>query len=506
MNKAFFHGLSVLVAFVAANCYGQTNCSDWSPYFDQIDDPAAVQQLQSQRAQGWPSFNPANNGGASLQQSVAQGDQLIAQIRQQMAQTYQAWSATRGSNLQSINVTHAECQSAAGANMAAACEYHNERNELLGVEGMNDLMRCRASMPEGQYGAMPVAGGGENAGPLTAGGYAAYQQGANSVAELNVTKRGAMVNSALRNWQAPTEQADETTSLAQNTSLADPFADSKGSQSQSNDLSDAVNGASTIENDPDASAPAAVTDSASDNGNRWSDPLAADAGGGDQEAPPPQTASSPPSPAEVASALDSGTLNASETSATPVMQVADAEDWGGFTSTPGSSISVPTTPDSTLVTGDATDQQIDDIFSRYGKYAPEESIGVTALEPLVHQENKLLNDIDAASGALFDPNSPPGSAGEAFNRVESDFAGLGPALATGVSQAIKEKVQDGIQELVFGDNPAYKLIQNAKDLYEDVSQRIQDWQAVRVLPQNLSSSSPPSKCSVFATNAQECAQ
>jgi hypothetical protein len=67
-------------------------------------------------------------------------------------------------------------------------------------------------------------GGGGNTDPFDAGGYAAFQQGANSVADLNVMSRDSMVSSALQNWQAPTEQQDATTALSQNASLADPFA------------------------------------------------------------------------------------------------------------------------------------------------------------------------------------------------------------------------------------------------------------------------------------------
>jgi hypothetical protein len=93
-----------------------------------------------------------------------------------------------------------------------------------------------SGIPSNGSGAIPGTGNangasGGNAGQFTAESYDAFRQGANSVADLNVMKRGSIVNSALRNWQAPTDQQDSTTSLAQSTSLADPFADTGSTSS-----------------------------------------------------------------------------------------------------------------------------------------------------------------------------------------------------------------------------------------------------------------------------------
>jgi len=58
-----------LLAAMSSMAWGQ-QCSDWSPEFDQIDDPVALQQLQSARSEGWPNLNPQMNGGISLQQGI----------------------------------------------------------------------------------------------------------------------------------------------------------------------------------------------------------------------------------------------------------------------------------------------------------------------------------------------------------------------------------------------------------------------------------------------------
>lgn len=403
--------LKTLKCFVALGCAvagaAWAQCPDWSPYFNQIDDPAAVQVLQSERAQGWPNFNPANNGGASLQQSIAAGDQLITQIRQQMQQTYQTWAATRASNTQSIIVSHAQCQTAAGANMAAACEYHNEQNELLGVQGLNDLMRCRAGMPQGSYSAMPGAAssGAGGASPSGGSGNGAYQQGANSVSDGNVAKREGMVSSAMRNWQAPAEQQTPTTTLAQNTSLTDPFADAA-----SNNTDPVSTGGGT---------------SAVDAPNQWTDPLPTEPSTQQSQG---DTALSepPPSKEEIAQTLDQGTANAASTeiSATPVAQVTGAPNWDEFANSgnsddsTGSTITVNQTTDpasSTLsptVGTNAGDEQLDvdkemidadkEALKSLGVFNTNEvsdeimGQGEDVIFAVAHQDNRLINDMEGA--------------------------------------------------------------------------------------------------------------
>jgi hypothetical protein len=76
-----------------------------------------------------------------------------------------------------------------------------------------------------------IPSGVANAGSFSAEGHDAFRQGASSVADLNLMKRGSMVSSALKNWQAPTEQQDAAATLGQNMSLADPFSDASTSSS-----------------------------------------------------------------------------------------------------------------------------------------------------------------------------------------------------------------------------------------------------------------------------------
>jgi hypothetical protein len=407
MKSKFSCGFSVLViAISVASCAAQTSCPDWSSYFDQIDDPAAVQQLQSQRAEGWPSINPANNGGNTLQQSIAQSDALISQIKQQMSQTYQSWAGTRASSAQTINVTHAECQSASGANTAAACEYHNLQNELLSVEGMNDLMRCRAGMPQAVYGAVPEVGGGGNAGPFTPGGYAAYKQGADSVAAVNVMKRGGMVSTALKNWKAPIEQQDAVTTLAQNASLTDPFSDTKVGGTLPNNVNETADLASSTGTGSDDVSAATAASSASDAAERTGDVVTQPSGAGAQQA------LSEPAGADVTDseidAVFTEIKKVAPSLTTATYGPALVEDFAGL------------------------DNPFVDIASGFDPAKIPLPVSPTIFQPLVKQENVILNDFNGASGNLFDTSGTADSPGSIFDTVNTDLNGLGPAWAQGI--------------------------------------------------------------------------
>jgi hypothetical protein len=469
---------ATLLASLPSAGWGQ-QCSDWSPKFDQINDSVALRELESERSQGWPNLNPATNGGISLQQGIQQLDQVIQQYQQALQQNQQIWLQVRGSSGPMPNVTSDQCRSmsSASAAMAAACEVANDRNAILAAEGTEDIARCRAGMPAGSYASFPSMGSGGTSAEGLGGGATPWDQGVASVAGLNVSKRAGMVNSVTRNWQPPAEQQAASTSLAQNTTLADPLADTGASGSTSSSVSANSSGSSTTDDVADSDDSAATSANATSD-SQWADPLAGDSSAGNREASSTGNPA-PPSQAEVSAALDTGTANAAETSLTPVADVPDAANWNSFASSPANSFSGQTTGDSNYsATPDAADKRIDDSLSTLAKEQGDESFSVTAFGPLLHQENKLLNDMNAAGNILFNPTSSAG-AGDAADQIISDVVGLGPALVGGVAQAIKNKIQNVI-DAVLGDNPGYQLTQKAKNLYQDFSDSVQQVQNIKV--------------------------
>jgi hypothetical protein len=222
-----------LLAAMSSMAWGQ-QCSDWSPEFDQIDDPVALQQLQSARSEGWPNLNPQMNGGISLQQGIQSLDQAIQQFQQQLQQAQQAWLATRSSNAPMPKMNATECRNSnnMGAAMAAACEVDNMHNAILAAQGRIDLARCRAGMPATSHSSFDSMGSGTSYPGGGSGSYApSFESGAASVAGLNVSKRSGMVNSVTKGWHPPAAQQQAQDSLAQSAPLADPFADSESNSS-----------------------------------------------------------------------------------------------------------------------------------------------------------------------------------------------------------------------------------------------------------------------------------
>ena len=232
MNRHSFTNVlfsATLLAAIPGMARGQ-QCPDWSPEFNQIDDPVALQQLESERSEDWPNLNPQMNGGISIQQGIQSLDQAIQQYQQELQQAQQAWLATRSSSAPMPKMNGTECRSSnnmEAAAMAAAwrsgqyAQRHpcgtGQRSTLL-VAGPE----CRPSLTHRstRWVRGPLIRG------VGLGSYAAsFESGAASEAGSNVSKRSGMVNSVTKSWRPPAEQQQAQDSLAQSAALADPFAD-----------------------------------------------------------------------------------------------------------------------------------------------------------------------------------------------------------------------------------------------------------------------------------------
>ena len=428
--------LSLLVLIALSATGFSQQCPNWSSYFDQIDDPTYLQPLQEQRSQGWTSITPPNASIPSLQQDIAAGEQNIQKLQQGIREAQQAWAATSAGNAPMPSPSTAQCNANHSANIAAACQAHLYRNMLLLQEGTVDLMRCRAGMSAGSYMSVPSVSSRASTTYPSNSTSTAYERGASSVADLNVSKRASMVDSVAKGWQPPVEQDAVEGSLAQSTNLADPFAESKGNGIASTGEATVESGGTTNQAErEDSSTEGALAKSDSSSG--WSDPASPDVVTHETEPAPSQPTAELASPnvAEVTQTLNDGTAvaAATEVSPTPVAQVADASDWDQFIAaqprTP-SNDTMPPPPDE-RPQPDATDEQIDRGMLIAGKekdalskMLPHNDIsdaimdnGIKIIGSEAHQMNHVLNDLD---GALR--GDVP------VEKINSDIEGFGPAL------------------------------------------------------------------------------
>jgi hypothetical protein len=282
--------------------------------------------------------------------------------------------------------------------------------------------------------------------------------GAASVSGLNVAKPGAMVASATRSWQTPNEMQSSDDSLPQSVALADPFADAEVKGSLGGTSAQAYSAAQTDAGTRSMDSPEGTVGAASNlggplNDSGWSDPLSADSvssNGGptsyDDRADPV------PTQEEIANALNIGVSNSGEASATPVATVANASDWGQFSSSPTSPTTSASTsssaagPDVNAVAMDATDDQIDNavrtvkadkgalsnILSSNEASDKITDQGIEVYGAVAHQMNHVINDAD--SSGIFSTSSSGNSA--SAEQIDSDLEGFRPAIGNAIGNAI----------------------------------------------------------------------
>lgn len=340
---------ATLLAAITTMARGQ-QCPDWSPEFDQIDDPVALQQLQQERSEGWPNLNPQTNGGIGIQQGIQSLDQAIQQYQQELQQAQQAWLATRSNNAPMPKMNGTECRNSnnMGAAMAAACEVDNMHNAILAAQGTIDLARCRAGMPAVSHSSFDSMGSGTSYPGGGFGSYAAsFDSGAASEAGLNVSRRSGMVNSVTKNWHPPVEQQQAQDSLAQSTTLADPFAEPEvsdgGTAASANQGTSGNVASSNASNSDDSATSASATSSL-----QSSDSSVADSGTGNGATSSTDVAAAMPSQAETSAVPDSGSANTAEGSVTPVAQMPEASNSSEIAN------SEPDAPPANLAIGDTS--------------------------------------------------------------------------------------------------------------------------------------------------------
>lgn len=452
MHAPTFVTLALVVLGLGSIARGQ-QCPDWAPQFDQIQSPQMRQAVESNRQRGWDHvIQQGIAQGASLDQQIAQGESALPTLRQTAANAQQC-IAQIGSGPGSGRVSGAQCDhlpQGAGALMACQCQESITNDTILATQGTIDLMKCRRG--NGFHATpTPLGGASGNASHPDLGesdsGSAAItpmQRGAKSVADLNVAKRGNMVNSATNSWQPPSEMRNSSETSSQSAALADPFADSEvkdaASKSPPSDENSSDNSDARRAVGNSASDSSSGSSSARD--NSWNDPLAADNGSFSRELAFDQSQVNPePTQEEVAKTLEAGVSNSAETSAAPVGTVANSGRWGDFASSPfnspSSSAADPppsVTSDGNTSARDATDEEIDRRIDDVDlvrsnileKGLPHNAAsdkvmdqGIGVIRAVDHQMNHTLND--AADGLFSDDPSQ-------VKKVNDDIEGFGPAI------------------------------------------------------------------------------
>lgn len=418
---------------------GQSSCPDWSPKFDQIDDPSLLQGVRQMRATGWAAvIQQGVAQGVSAQQQIATFEQTLQQMQMQVAADQSTWRQIGVGPKPRVNAQ--ACKNPSGdAAFAALCDEHLKQNGILLTEGTLDIMRCYAGLLPGTT--VLSGTGGTPDSPRSQQNTAESSMYDSALAQQNLSKRDQMVRKVAAAWSAPQQLRTSSSSLDV-TNLSDPFASPTNSEP-----------ASTV----DASLPVS-TIAAADSSPReeWSYPLATDAptDSGITLTAPPLDADH--SWKDTLVAIEKDGIGASEgVGATVVGFVDNSENWAKFYS-----------PNST----DQVDGAVgvaQDINSRFNPNEISKAISGDVLGIVDTNGKKMINTMGALDRAWTD-NSPE-EVDAAFRDVttfDADALPLVKSVDNG-QQAVQEgwrKIQTTVDqwvdfvsgkrkcEALFGDN------------------------------------------------------
>ena len=144
--------IAVVVTGCAHRSAGQqpgkpkTSCPDWSPKFDQIDDPEAQRILRAYQKQGWEVFiREGETLGITPAMQVQDAEEQIQRLKE--GEEYYSAVLKDLSKTPFPTATANDCvgvEQRGYAWMKTACKLHKRQNDIRAVEGMIDLIRCRA--------------------------------------------------------------------------------------------------------------------------------------------------------------------------------------------------------------------------------------------------------------------------------------------------------------------------------------------------------------------------
>jgi len=121
------------------------NCPNWSSHFDQVLNPALLENLENSRNQGWQAvISQAEAHGQSISQQLSQGKQLEQSFQSQIPQLRQTISGLGGSDSDSPDPVACASLTSGTALQAADCQLILVKQMVQVVEGTDEILECYA--------------------------------------------------------------------------------------------------------------------------------------------------------------------------------------------------------------------------------------------------------------------------------------------------------------------------------------------------------------------------
>ena len=118
----------------------KSSCPDWAAEFDKVDDPNLLHTLRAHRETGWDAVvQEGEKLGVSLSEQIADGERQLQVSRGAEQRAGSGLSSRRSAR----DGKPPDCSKAEEQEHSFTCQAHLRHNEVLALEGMLDLLRCR---------------------------------------------------------------------------------------------------------------------------------------------------------------------------------------------------------------------------------------------------------------------------------------------------------------------------------------------------------------------------
>lgn len=130
-------------------------CPNWSPKFNQMNDPDMIQALRQQSSNWDGAIAQGAAQGTNIEGQIAAGQASLQQLYNYGSQLDQTIRSLGGGNYQSVSPSGCKQGQYASALGAALCARLSTQNAIYGMEGTLDILNCRAGVASGAGGQMP---------------------------------------------------------------------------------------------------------------------------------------------------------------------------------------------------------------------------------------------------------------------------------------------------------------------------------------------------------------
>ena len=130
-------------------------CPNWSPKFNQMNDPDMIQALRQQSNNWDGAIATGAAQGTNIQGQIAAGQASLQQLYNYGSQLDQTIRSLGGGNYQSVTPLGCKQGQYASALGAALCARLITQNAIYGMEGTLDILNCRAGVASAAGGQMP---------------------------------------------------------------------------------------------------------------------------------------------------------------------------------------------------------------------------------------------------------------------------------------------------------------------------------------------------------------